>query len=177
MNNSYHIVMKKKFTTTAYMRDATNYTTSIYNLEDCYLVVKKINKVKKPWISYNGTNVMDKDFFMLECTPKNEHYSMRIFYNKEKQPLLYYFDITKENGFDNSKNSPYYIDIYTDIMIFTKDNNILIVDENELKQALNEKEITLDDFNQANSTCKKLYNELKMNLNIYKNLDFSKYLI
>ena len=40
--------MKKKFTTTAYMRNAKNYDIKIYNFEDYYLVIKKVNKVESP---------------------------------------------------------------------------------------------------------------------------------
>ena len=169
--------MKKKFTTTAYLKDAENYTATIYNLEDFYLVIKKINKVKSPWISEVGITVMDNGYFILECTPKNELYSMRVFYNQNKKPILYYFDITNENGIDENTYSPYYVDIYTDIMIYTKDNNIVIVDEDELKEAFAKNEITKEEYTTANKTTKKLFKELKNNSNKYKNIDFSNYLI
>ena len=101
---------------------------------------------------------------------------MRVFYNKKKQPLLYYFDITKENGLDKDTGVPYYIDIYTDIMIYTSDNKIVVVDEDELKEAFDNKEITKTEFNKTNKVTKQLFNELQEGTNQYKNIDFSKYL-
>jgi len=75
------------------MRCAKNYDIKIYNFEDFYLVIKKVNEVESPFITHIGQNIIDIGYFVLECTPKNENYSMRVFYNKKKQPLLYYFDI------------------------------------------------------------------------------------
>lgn len=168
--------MKKKFTTNAYMRCAKNYDIKIYNFEDFCLVVKKVNEVESPFITHIGQNIMDNGYFVLECTPKNENYSMRVFYNKKKQPLLYYFDITKEQGLDKETGVPYYIDIYTDIMIYTSENKIVVVDEDELKEALNKNEITKAEFNKANKVTKQLYKELQNNTNKYKNMDFTKFL-
>ena len=168
--------MKKKFTTNAYMRSAKNYDIKIYNFEDYYLVVKKVNEVESPFITYIGQNIMDNGYFVLECTPKYENYSMRVFYNKKKQPLLYYFDITNEQGLDKDTGVPYYIDIYNDIMIYTSDNKIMVVDEDELEEALNNNEITKAEYNKANKVTKQLFNELKNNKNRFKNIDFIKYL-
>lgn len=103
---------------------------------------------------------MDNGYFVLECTPKNENYSMRVFFNKKKQPLLYYFDITNEQGLDKDTRVPYYIDIYTDIMIYTSDNKIVVVDEDELKEALKNKEISKAEYNKANKVTKQLFKEL-----------------
>ena len=168
--------MKKKFTTTAYMRNAKNYDIKIYDFEEYYLVVKKVNKVDSPFITHIGQNIMDNGYFVLECTPKNENYSMRVFYNKKKQPLLYYFDITNEQGLDKETGVPYYIDIYNDIMIYTIDNKIVVVDEDELKEALRNKEITKAEYNKANKVTKQLFNELQDGTNQYKNIDFTQFL-
>lgn len=172
----YDINMKKKFTTTAYMRDAENYDIHILDLEDCWLVIKKVNKVRAPFITAVGVNVMDNGYYVVECTPKNESYSLRVFYDEQKQPQLYYFDISNENGIDKDTHAPYYMDIYTDIMIFTKDNKIVVVDEDELNEALKLGDITKQQFEKANKATKKLYNELLKGENKYKNIDFTKYL-
>lgn len=119
---------------------------------------------------------MDNGYFVLECTPKNENYSMRVFFNKKKQPLLYYFDITNEQGLDKDTRVPYYIDIYTDIMIYTSDNKIVVVDEDELKEALKNKEISKAEYNKANKVTKQLFKELQDGTNQYKNIDFTIYL-
>ncbi|MGN0960653.1 MAG: hypothetical protein ACI4PF_00470, partial [Christensenellales bacterium] len=71
---------------------------------------------------------------------------------------------------------PYYIDIYTDIMIYTSDNKIVVVDEDELKEALKNKEISKAEYNKANKVTKKLFKELQEGTNQYKNIDFTKYL-
>ena len=92
----------------------------------------------------------------------------------KKNILLYYFDITKENGFDKEVNSPYYNDLYLDIVL--KNNNIRILDEDELELALKEKNINNEDYELAINTKNKLINSLKNNSNKFINFDFINYL-
>ena len=61
-------------------------------------------------------------------------------------------------------------------MIYTSDNKIVVVDEDELKEALKNKEITKAEYNKANKVTKQLFNELQNNTNKFKNIDFTKFL-
>jgi predicted RNA-binding protein associated with RNAse of E/G family len=100
----------------------------------------------------------------------------KVFLDENNNPILYYFDIVKENGIDELTGTPYYIDMYTDIMIYTSDNKIVIVDEDELLDALNNGVISKEDFDITNQTTQKLYQELIQNINKFRNKDLTKYL-
>lgn len=99
---------------------------------------------------------------------------MRIFFNQDKERLLYYFDITLENGIDKDSNIPFYDDLYLDIVL--KNDNIEILDEDELLDALNNKLITKEQFDLAYRTMNSLIDSIKSKQNKYINLDLEKYL-
>jgi len=168
--------MVKKYTTNVYMKHISNYDISIFNEEDCYVTVKKINKVEKPFITDQGVIIMDDGYTFIDILPKKEKYTYKIFLDENKNDILYYFDIVKENAIDELTGVPYYIDMYTDIMIYTSDNKIMIVDEDELQEALNAGKISKKDYNEVNKVTKKLYKELTAGVNKYKNMDLTKYL-
>ena len=57
-----------------------------------------------------------------------------------------------------------------------KDNKIEILDENELQEALNNKEITKEQFDLANKTKDELVKTIKDKTNKYMNINVNKYL-
>jgi len=61
-------------------------------------------------------------------------------------------------------------------MIYTSDNKIVVVDEDELKEAFKNKEISKVEYNKAKKVTKQLFNELENNTNKFKNIDFTKFL-
>ena len=67
--------------------------------------------------------------------------------------IEWYFDIAKEVGVENS--IPYEDDLYLD-MIITPDGQKLVLDEEELLDALNRGEIIQSDVDLAHETLKKL---------------------
>ena len=60
--------------------------------------------------------------------------------------------------------------------ITVKDNKIEILDENELQEALNNKEITKEQFDLANKTKDELVKTIKDKTNKYMNINVNKYL-
>ena len=75
------------------------------DIEDCYISVKKLVKVDIPFVIHGNVTVMDDDFYVLEVVPKNENYAMRLFLNEKKEPLEYYFDISKNKVIIHNKNN------------------------------------------------------------------------
>lgn len=117
---------------------------------------------------------MDNGYYMLELIPKDEHYSMRVYFDENKEIISYYFDVSLENGLDKDTKIPYYDDLYVDITIFK--DEIEVIDENELMEAYQDGLITKEQFDLANTTAAELLNELKENKNRYKNLNLKKML-
>lgn len=167
--------MRKKLISKTYLRDVNKYKLEIYyDKEDYYLSIKKILNIEKPFILENGLCLIDNNYYIVEVLPKNENYSMRVYFNEKKERLEYYFDISLKNGLDEETRIPYYDDLYTDITVVQK--NIEVLDEEELEEALNMGKIIKAEYNLANETRDKLLQSIKNKNNKYMNLDLERYL-
>ncbi len=167
--------MRKKLISKTYLRDVNKYNLKIYyDKEDYYLAIKKIIDIKEPFISPNGLRLIDNGYYIAEVIPKNENYTMRVYFNKKMERLEYYFDISLENGIDEESKIPYYDDLYLDITL--KDDIVEILDEDELEEALKSKKITKNEYDLANKTKENLLESIEKNNNKYIKLDLEKYL-
>ena len=110
----------------------------------------------------------------MEVIPKNENYSMRVFFNDKKERLEYYFDVSLENGLDEESKIPYYDDLFLDV---TKTgDNVEVLDEDELKEALDNNKISTADFELANKVKEILLEQINNKSNKYMNMDLERYL-
>lgn len=142
-----------------------------------YISLIKINKVKrKITVDYeqSETILLDDGYKCLMFLPDNEKWCVSAVYNTSNEIIEWYFDMTKENSIDE-QGTPYYDDLYLDIAI-SPDFRIVILDEDELKEALELKEITKSDYDMAYHTCSKIINEIIPNKNFLISF-FDKYLI
>lgn len=168
--------MRKKLISKTYLKDVNKYELNIYfDKEDYFLSVKKFIDVEKPFILESGLCLIDNGYYIVEVIPKRENYAMRVYFNEKKKRIEYYFDISLENGLDEESNIPYYNDLYLDITI-NREGKIKVLDEDELLDALNKKEITKEEFNLANKTKELLLDSIKNESNKYMKLDLKKYL-
>lgn len=167
--------MRKKLISKTYLRDVNKYELKIYlNMVDCYIAVKKIVEISKPFILESGEKLIDNGYYIVEILPKNEHYTIRIFLNDKKERISYYCDITKENGLDEDTLIPYYEDLYLDVVFDNK--HIEILDENELNEALIKGIISKEDFDLANQTKENLVKSIENETNLYFKMNLDKYL-
>lgn len=168
--------MRKKLISKTYLKDVNKYELNIYfDKKDYFLSVKKFIDVEKPFILESGVCLIDNGYYIVEVIPKRENYAMRVYFNEKKKRIEYYFDISLENGLDEESNIPYYNDLYLDITI-NREGKIKVLDEDELLDALNKKEITKEEFNLANKTKELLLDSIKNESNKYMKLDLEKYL-
>lgn len=168
--------MREKLISKTYLRDVNKYKLEIYyDNEDYYLSVKKILNIEKPFILENSLCLIDNNYYIVEVLPKNENYAMRVYFNENKERLEYYFDISLKNGLDEKTKIPYYDDLYLDITVTQE--NIEILDEEELQEALNTGKINELEYNLANETKDNLLQSIKNKSNKYMNLDLERYLI
>lgn len=167
--------MRKKLISKTYLRDVEKYKIMIdFSNGDFYVCVKKMIKTE-PFIIETGLHLIDNNYYIVEVIPKNENYTMRVFISDKREILEHYFDITLENVIDEETKIPYYDDLFTDVII-KKDGRIVILDEDELAEALEKGEISSSDYNLANETTKKLVKSIKENNNRYMHIDLNKYL-
>ena len=97
-----------------------------------------------------------------------------MFLNDKKEIILYYFDITLSNGFDNLNNSLYYDDLYLDVV--KQSDNITILDEDELDDALENKFINKEEYELAINKKNELIDSLIKNYNKFMKINILKYL-
>ena len=169
--------MKKKVFTTTYLREADKYQIKFYLDEDDYYVsVKKLVHLTENFYINNGKILaMANGFYVMEIISKNDNYALRMFINDKKEIIEYYFDIIKESGIDPDSKIPYFYDLYLDVVL-TPNGKPYVVDEDELEEALNNKDITKEEYDLAVSTKDKLLEEIKNGTNKLLNIDYLKYL-
>ncbi|MDO4996834.1 MAG: DUF402 domain-containing protein [Bacilli bacterium] len=167
--------MKRKIISNTYLRDIEKYQIKLYLDEDDYYVcVKKLIDVREKFIIHSGLCVMDNGYYVFEVVPKDLNYAMRLFLDDKKNPLEYYFDITKNNGLDELTKIPFYDDLYLDITYL--DGEINILDEDELLDAFKSGDITKEDLDLVYRTRDVLLDEITNGTNKIMNIDFTKYL-
>ena len=157
------------------VREVTDMDITIKKLEEknTYITLKEVKAVEQPYSVYiNGERVkkLDKDFTIIEYTPLDKKYNVRIHVNDKKEILEYYFDIIAENKIKDG--IPFYNDLYLDVVYFqpaaTKEGTyIQLVDCNELEEALKENIIDKEQFDMAYIEAEKLMKELKEKKNWY----------
>ena len=165
------------------VREVTDMDITIKKLEEknTYITLKEVKAVEQPYSVYiNGERVkkLDKDFTIIEYTPLDKKYNVRIHVNDKKEILEYYFDIIAENKIKDG--IPFYNDLYLDVVYFqpaaTKEGTyIQLVACNELEEALKENIIDKEQFDMAYIEAEKLMKELKEKKNWYVNRGLEDY--
>lgn len=133
-----------------------------------YLI--KIKEVTSPMIRIrSGEKVIlaDNDYYWLEIALENENFWLTAMFDPQGELIQYYFDITRKNVIDGENS--YFEDLFLDIVV-QKNRNILILDEDELAAALEEKVITKEEFDFANSYSKEVIDSITNNCDEYDNL-------
>lgn len=166
--------MKTKIVSKTYLRDVENYEIKIYFDDEFYISVKKLIKCREKFIIADNLCVMDDGYYILEILPKNEEYAMRLFLDRDKKPLEYYFDICRNIRIVEKYNIPMYDDLYLDVTyLFGKIN---VLDEDELLEAYKNNEFTEAELNHIYEVKDRLIDEINNNKNKCMNMDYSKYI-
>ena len=162
--------MRKKYTDKTYLKGVSRYSVATRKLkgQDTYIVVKNILEIDEPFIK--NVTLIDNGYYILEYTPIDKLYNARAFIDKELNTVSYYFDISLGNGVENGR--PYYDDLFLDIVYGADtDDNVKVLDEEELLEALDRGAITKKEFDLAHSVCTKLVEEIKDNRNSFINMN------
>ncbi len=173
--------MKRKYLANTYLRGIDNYMLMQFedDVLDCYTVIKKVNSIDKPYIStHTGKDIclLKEGYYMVEYLPKSGNYEVRVFLNEKKEAVSYYIDVIDDIDIEYGKGL-YYDDLYLDITIDKINGDVVKVwDEDELQQALEENDITKEQYEKAYHILKDLLCEIASNSNIYVNNDHKTYI-
>lgn len=167
-----------------YTREAKEMEVTIVKLEelDAYVTLKEIKEVTEPYSMYiNGELVkkIDNNYTLLEYTPLNENYNVRVHIDDKLNILEYYFDITDGNAIEDG--IPYYDDLYLDVVFYqeyaTKSSTYInLEDRNDLSDALKKGEINQEKYDFAFTIADKVMKELKSKTNKFVNRGLKDYL-
>lgn len=108
----------------------------------------------------NGTEdcILAPGHQWLQIYPNNKHYAITAMYDKKSKIVEWYFDVIKEAGVMNQ--IPYIDDLYLDVVL-TKTHDIIILDEDELEEALKTQDITEEEYNLAQKMGREIVENLK----------------
>lgn len=128
-----------------------------FNGDICYYNFKNANiKIVTP----KGKVIIDNDYKLLGFYDYHSKVKLSAFYDKNGKIIEWYFDIAKELGKENGV--PYEDDLYLDIVV-RPDGKIILLDEEELNEALRRLEITKAEYEMAYEEANKLIMLLEEN--------------
>lgn len=124
---------------------------------DGFISLIDIEEVSAPQVwKFNGEDIIvcQSGYKWLSILPSKENYCITAMMNKNKEVLLWYIDMIATKGVGKD-GIPYFDDLYLDLVAYP-DGTVLEDDRNELEDALNQGDITMELSELANSTCQKL---------------------
>ncbi len=111
--------------------------------------------------------IKDKDYIWFEFYPYEKSYLLTIMFDDKLNIIQWYFDVSKFVECNNC--IPYQDDLYLDLVI-KPTGKFKILDEDELYEALQKKEITINEFNYAHEILNQLMKKFAYNYNYLLNL-------
>lgn len=159
----YWISLKKRYAN-RFVGDRANSELKIISIKDEYfcgdIYFYNFIEVKDKMLTPNGKCIMDNNYKWLEFYNYSSKVKLTAFYDKNNEIIEWYFDIAREIGKDNG--IPYEDDLYLDVVV-TPSGEVVLLDEDELKEAYNKREMTREEFENAYKEAEQLMNKLKNN--------------
>ena len=159
----YWISLKKRYAD-RFVGNRANADLRIISISDDYfsgdIYFYKFIDVKDKILIPNGKCIMDNDYKWLEFYDYSSKVKLTAIYDENSEIIEWYFDIAREIGKDNG--IPYEDDLYLDVVVIPS-GEIILLDEDELKEAFNKREMTKEEYENAYEEAKQLMNKLKNN--------------
>lgn len=105
----------------------------------------------------NGKCIMDNDYKWLEFYDYNSKVKLTAIYDENNKIIEWYFDIARE--IEKENGIPFEDDLYLDVVV-RPTGEIILLDEDELKEALNRMEITKEEYKNAYKEANQLIDKL-----------------
>ena len=128
----------------------------------CYY---KFIDVNKKMVIPNGLCIMDTDYKWLEFYDYSSKVKLSAIFDENDKIVEWYFDIARKIGKEHGK--PFEDDLYLDVVVTPK-GEILLLDEDELKNAYDRLEISKEEFDMAYDEARSLIKKLENNFDKLK---------
>ena len=159
----YWLSLKKRYAD-RYVGNRANADLRVISTRDDYfygdIYFYKFIDVKDKILIPNRKCIMDINYKWLEFYDYSSKIKLTAIYDENSEIIEWYFDIAREIGKDNG--IPYEDDLYLDVVV-TPSGEVALLDEDELKEAYNKREMTREEFENAYKEAEKLMNKLKNN--------------
>lgn len=128
-----------------------------------YISLVKMGEVSRKLKTHYNPSIClcDDGYKGIIFLPDHETWCVTAIYDRNNEIVEWYFDITKTNGVDE-RGIPYFEDLYLDVIV-APDFSVYLIDEDELKEAVEEKKITQEEYNLAYDTYERLVKEMVSN--------------
>lgn len=129
----------------------------------------EIFEVNEPQIwKFNGDGIVvcDKGLKWLAILPQDDFYCVTAMMNEKEEILLWYIDMIAGQGVDH-EGVPYFDDLYLDLLVYPN-GEIIEDDRDELEQALQEKDISRQQYELALETSERLQKGLLSDIENFK---------
>ncbi len=97
--------------------------------------------------------IADDGYCWLQIAPRGRHWWLTVMYDRDRRPLQYYFDVTRENTIQGRES--HFEDLMLDVVLFT-DGACGLMDRDELDDALAAGNITPGEHRTACETAQEL---------------------
>jgi len=124
--------------------------------------VVRLEKIREPlYVQYGEDRIciVDQGYMWLQHISETAHYAMTTMFNERMQPVQWYFDIARGVGM-TEEGVPCFDDLYLDVIVLPGKEPILL-DEDELEEALRLKEILPEDYRLARREAAQLMNRIR----------------
>ncbi len=108
-----------------------------------YITLLHMDEVEEPLsieLQDQKIYIADRDLSWLQHFPEGAHYTLTTMFNADGEVIQWYIDICWQLGVDED-GVPWYDDLYLDIVV-TPDGEIILLDVEELDEALREGKIS-----------------------------------
>lgn len=161
----YWISLKKHFANSVLNDlDVESVEQRILNVDDNDfkgdIYLNNFTKIKSPYILENGLCMRDTGYKWLEFYDYNSKIRLTAMYDEKNEIVEWYFDIARMIG--KESGIPYEDDLYLDVLL-TKEGKTILLDEDELKEALERRELTEKEFNETYNIANKLIKRIDGN--------------
>ena len=152
--SDWHRILERKYTVSP---------CSFHGMEGVVSLLQ-IQKVTDPLTVKNEDGdilIADKGFSWLQVAFREQFFWATVMFDSQGEFLQAYFDITAGNIFEDMDN-PKFQDMYLDLVLL-EDGRILVLDRDELDEALEQKEITANQYQKTIEAGEELYLFLQKN--------------
>lgn len=115
-------------------------------------------KISKKALLPSGSPYLDSGYTWLEFYEYGTKNRLTAMYNANNEIIEWYYDVSKEIGKDEKNGIPYEDDLYLDV-IFMPDGSHIILDRDELDEALRAGKITKEEYDIAINEANRIVNE------------------